>query len=187
MNGPYLGQTPPKDSAEPFAPNIISTDGWELEGVFAPGMKEFYYTVDRGIYDGPNKTGFKPTVIGYRQQGNTWHQFTQFPRTGEIGFSPDGNIMYMAKGYKTRTEKGWSERKSQGPMLDNSKFGMMRLSASAHETYVFDDYLTDQLYISSVNKGQRQVPEVMGAEFNQGKWTAHPLYCARRKLHYLGQ
>ena len=41
LTGPYLGQTPPGLVAETFAPGIISTNGWELEGVFAPGMQEF--------------------------------------------------------------------------------------------------------------------------------------------------
>ncbi len=174
LSGPYLGQTPPGNTAEKFAPNIISTDRWELEGVFAPGMNEFYYTVDRGIYDGPDKTGFKPTVIGYRQQGDIWYPYTEFPRTGEIGFSADGNTMHMAKGYKIRQGNGWSKRKSLGPLFDNNTFGMMRLSASAQGTYVFDDYLTDRLHVSVMIEGQRQTPRTMGGEFNQGKWTAHP-------------
>ena len=42
LEGPYMGQKPPGLMAEPFAPGIISKDGWEIEGVFAPGMKEFY-------------------------------------------------------------------------------------------------------------------------------------------------
>lgn len=50
LEGPYLGQNPPGMMAEPFAPGIISTEGWELEGVFAPGMKEFYFTTAGGKY-----------------------------------------------------------------------------------------------------------------------------------------
>ena len=46
LKGSYMGQKPPGMMAEPFAPGIISKDGWELEGVFAPGMKEFYYTIN---------------------------------------------------------------------------------------------------------------------------------------------
>ena len=47
LKGPYMGQEPPGLVAEPFAPGIISKQGWELEGVFAPGMKEFYFTTNR--------------------------------------------------------------------------------------------------------------------------------------------
>jgi hypothetical protein len=110
LEGPYIGQEPPGMEAEPFAPGIISKEGWELEGVFAPGMKEFYYTTSL-------EEPFSPTVIGFRQEGNVWKKYTEFRRSGEITFSPDGLRMHMAKGYKDRMDDGWSERISLGPML----------------------------------------------------------------------
>ena len=61
LKGPYMGQTPPGMTAEVFAPDIVSTDAWELEGVFAPGMREFYFT-EKG---GENN---RPTVVGFRQE-----------------------------------------------------------------------------------------------------------------------
>lgn len=64
LKGPYMGQKPPGLVAEPFAPGIISKDGWELEGVFAPGMKEFYFTSNRE----------SSTVTGFRQQNNIWEK-----------------------------------------------------------------------------------------------------------------
>lgn len=125
LKGPYMGQKPSGMVAEPFAPGIISKDGWELEGVFAPDMKEFYYTINAST------DSFKPTVIGFRQQNNVWKKYTEFLRRGEITFSPDGKRMHMAKGYKDRVGDGWSERKSLGPMFDREDWGIMRLSASA--------------------------------------------------------
>ncbi len=175
LKGPYMGQKPPDMVAEPFAPGIISKQGWELEGVFAPGMKEFYFTMDRGIYTGPNKTGFRPTVIGFRQQNNVWKKYTEFLRQGEVTFSPDGKRMHMAEGYKDRIDDGWSEFKSLGPIFDHKDWGIMRLSASAKGTYVFDDYKSnDVLRISTLKDGKRQPPLKLGPEFNSGKMTAHP-------------
>ncbi|MEW6982568.1 TolB family protein [Colwelliaceae bacterium 6471] len=171
LEGPYMGQTPPGVVAEPFASGIISKEGWELEGVFAPGMKEFYFTLDRGS----KETGRRHTVVGFRQENSIWKKFTEFRRTGEVTFSPDGKRMHMAKGYKDRTENGWSERKSLGPMFDRKDWGIMRLSASAKGTYVFDDYKSnDEIRISRVIDGERQAPEKLGPEINTGKWTAHP-------------
>lgn len=165
LKGPYLGQKPPGLVAQPFAPGIISKDGWELEGVFAPGMKEFYFTTNRK----------KATVIGFRQENNVWKKYIEFPRTGEIVFSPDGKRMHMAKGYKDRIGDGWSERKSLGPMFDRKDWGIMRLSASAKGTYVFDDYKSkDLIRISTLKDGKRQAPKPMDSEVNTGKWTAHP-------------
>jgi len=175
FKGAYLGQKTPGMTAKSFAPGVISKEGWQLEGVFAPGMKEFFYTMDRGINHGENKTGFQPTVIGYRLENNTWTKFTEFLRTGEIVFSPDGSRMHMAEGYKDRTANGWSETKSLGPMFDHKDWGIMRLSASAKGTYVFDDYKSDDVIrVSKVVNGKRQTPEKLPDHINTGKWTAHP-------------
>ncbi|MEW6998030.1 hypothetical protein AADZ86_10030 [Colwelliaceae bacterium BS250] len=171
LEGPYMGQKPPGMVAEPFAPGIISTGRWELEGVFAPGMKEFYFTLDRGTDD----KSFSPTVIGFRQQNNVWKKYIEFPRTGEIVFSPDGKRMHMAEDYKDRIGDGWSEQKSLGPMFDRKDWGIMRLSASAKGTYVFDDYKSnDVIRISTIKDGKRQAPKNIGSVVNTGKWTAHP-------------
>ncbi len=167
LEGPYLGQKPPGMMAEPFAPGIISKEGWEIEGVFAPGMKEFYFTTS------PEEP-FRPTVIGFRQENNVWKKYIEFKRSGEIGFSPDGTRMLMAKGYKDRMGDGWSERKSMGPMFDRGEFGIMRLSASTKDTYVFDDYKNKVIRISKIIDGKRQAPIPMGPMINSGTSTAHP-------------
>jgi len=40
MEGRFFGQNPPGMVAEPFAPGIISKEGWELEGMFTPGIEK---------------------------------------------------------------------------------------------------------------------------------------------------
>ena len=134
LEGPYMGQKPPGMVAEPFAPGIISKEGWEREGVFAPGMKEFYFTMNRGAATSSTVKKFRPTIIGFRQINNIWTKYLEFPRSGETVFSPDGKRWHMAKGYKDRIGDGWSERKSLGPMFDHKDWGIMRLSASAKGT-----------------------------------------------------
>ncbi|MEP1096385.1 MAG: hypothetical protein ABJG78_14810 [Cyclobacteriaceae bacterium] len=168
LEGPYMGQKPPGMVAEQFAPGIISKGGWEIEGVFAPGMKEFYFTTR-------SKKGAPITVIGFRQTDNLWKKYIEFKRRGEISFSPDGSRMHMAKGYKDRMGDGWSERKSLGSMFDREDWGIMRLTASGKGTYVFDDYKSDDVIrISRLKDGKRQAPEKMGSIVNTGEWTAHP-------------
>jgi hypothetical protein len=177
LEGPYLGQKTPGKVAEPFAPGIISKEGWELEGVFSPGMKEFYFTLNRSKVISPTETSFNPTVIGFRQENNTWKKVMEFKRTGEVTFSPDGKRMHMAKGYKNRLGDDWSKRKSLGPMFDREDLGIMRLSASAKGTYVFDDYKSksdNAIRMSTLEDGKRQTPKKMGPVVNTGKMTAHP-------------
>jgi hypothetical protein len=168
LKGPYMGQLPPSMTAEPFAPGIISKEGREIEGVFAPDMKEFYFTTIGGKYA-------RPTVIGFRQQNDLWKKYIEFTRDGEVVLSPDGKRMHMAEGYKDRIGDGWSTRKSLGPMFEREDWGIMRLSASAKGTYVFDDYKSnDVIRISTLKDGERQAPKKMGPIVNTGKWTAHP-------------
>ena len=155
-------------TAEVFAPGIISTDAWELEGVFAPGMREFYFVTDRGAYT-------KPTIIGFRFEDNEWKKFTEFRRTGEPFISADGTIMHLAKGYRERTDRGWSDVKRLGPLFQRDDWGIMRLTASSTGTYVFDDYKSgDVIRISRLVDGVRQPPQKMSEQINRGKFTAHP-------------
>lgn len=168
ITGPLMGQTPPSDVAIPFAPGIISTDNWEVEGVFSPDMKEFFYTTSRG-------DTFKPTVIGFRYENKVWKKYYQSKRQGEVAFSPNGERMHMANGYKDRQGESWSERKSLGPMFDRKDWGIMRLTASQNGTYVFDDYKSkDVIRISTLENGVRQPPRLMGPVVNSGTFTAHP-------------
>jgi len=114
-------------------------------------------------------------VIGFRQENNIWKKFLEFPRNGEVTFSPDGQRMYMADGYRDRIGNSWSERKSLGPMFDRADWGIMRLSASTKGTYVFDDYKSDDVIrISRLKDGIRQAPVKIGPVVNTGKMTAHP-------------
>ena len=168
LEGPYMGQPGPGMTAEVFAPGIVSTEAWEVEAVFAPGMHEFYFTTMGGKYTAR-------TVVGFRQENNIWKKYIEFSRNGEVAFSPDGKRMHMAEGYKERVGSGWSERKSLGPMFQREDWGIMRLSASARGTYVFDDYKSgDVIRISTLVDGKRQEPKKMGPVVNTGKWTAHP-------------
>ncbi len=45
MKGPYLGQPPPGLTPEIFAPGIVSTEKRELNSVFTPDGKEFYFSI----------------------------------------------------------------------------------------------------------------------------------------------
>jgi ankyrin repeat protein len=48
LEGDYLGQPPPGMTARRFAPGVVSTEKPELNAVFTPDGREFYFTVTRG-------------------------------------------------------------------------------------------------------------------------------------------
>ncbi|WP_105168873.1 PD40 domain-containing protein [Pseudoalteromonas sp. T1lg23B] len=168
LTGPYLGQTPPGMTPKVFAPGYVSTRHRDHSGSFTPDMQEFYFS--RKDVDTQNWW-----LVQFKQINNVWHESVVGPRIGRPILSPDGNTMYLGSKYMQRTSSGWSEVKSLGPMIDRQDWGIMRLSASANGTYIFDDYKNnDVLRISEVKNGKRQAPVLLGPHINAGKWTAHP-------------
>lgn len=169
VTAPYLGQTLPGLTPKLFAPEMVSSENLEIEGVFAPGMKEFYFT--RQVIGNPVNTH---AVI---YENGEWKESVARPRDGEVAISTDGNTMYLGNKYKERTSSGWSEVKSLGPMFE--QFPIMRLTASVAGTYVFDE--RDEIgtiRYSRLIDGKRQEPEAFGEDINSGTFTGHPFIAA---------
>ncbi|WP_298516218.1 hypothetical protein [uncultured Kordia sp.] len=166
IENPYLGQKPPGLQPKLFAPDIVSTGKHlEIEGVFAPNMKEFYFT--RQVQGEVPKTH----IIQYKNK--EWQTIAEEPRTGEVSISTDGNTMYLGNEYKKRTESGWSAQKSLGSQF--KKYPIMRLTASNTETYVFDERDTiGTIRYSRLINGKHETPKAFSEVINTGKWTGHP-------------
>ncbi len=170
-DGPYLGQMPPGSTAEVFAPGIVNTEGnREIEGMFAPGMNEFYF-IRRPL--GEESKYNVLTVIEYKN--NQWQEAHVKQGVSEGSFSPDGMTLYFAKEYMERTSAGWSALKSLGaPFKD---IAIMRLSAASSGTYYFDTFtpeLDTPLRYSRLIDGQYEQPKSLGPQFAIGTYNAHP-------------
>jgi hypothetical protein len=167
----YLGQKPPGLIPVLFAPDMIDTEYREAEAAFTPDLKEFYFRRRGGPYK-------KNTLVVVKYKDNKWVESDVPPLAGEPVISPDGKILYLGRKFRERTETGWSEVKSLGPLFDNKEYGIMRFSESAKGTYIFDDYKIDEIRISRLKDGKRQKPTLLGKNINVGKWTAHPFIAA---------
>ncbi|MBD8527417.1 PD40 domain-containing protein [Pseudomarimonas arenosa] len=169
LEGPYLGQKPPGLTPEPFAPGIVTTDGFDDGGVFTPTMDEFYFIRKR-----PDNSKFE-TVI-YKQQGNQWVEtVSKEPRPFYPFFSPDGKTMHLGKKYRERTDSGWSETKDlEAPF---SEIAIMSLSASLHGTYAIDERHPEDegvLRFSRLIGGKRAAPKPFNDSINSGTRNSHP-------------
>lgn len=169
IKSPYIGQKPPGLAPEVFAPGIVSKEHRDWTGSFSPDMKEYYF----GRYNNKNR---KSSKVAFKFENNRWHETVlATPLGGAI--SPDGKIMHDGNEYRKRTDDGWSDLKSLGPLFE--KFPIMRLTASKNGTYVFDvrEQIGTIRYSRLVN-GKREAPKAFGKNINTGKWTAHPFIAA---------
>lgn len=167
LEGPYIGQEPPGMTPKAFAPGIPSSAYRDWGGSFTPDMKEYYF--GRRFHESG-----KTSRLVYRLENNYWKLFEAGPEMGG-SISHDGKTMYSRKGYRERTDEGWSELKSYGAPFE--EYRIMRLTASATGTYVFDEVGNNgdgMLRYSQWVNGRREAPRLFGKEINTGKWTAHP-------------
>ena len=75
LKGPYIGQPPPGATPQIFAPGIVSTDGDQVNGVFAPDGKEFYFS---SFHPG---SGY--TIMVMRETAAGWSRPRVAPFSGE--------------------------------------------------------------------------------------------------------
>ncbi len=168
--GPYFGQKPPGLIPEAFAPGVVSTQGWEISGVFSPDMKEFYLIREVEVAG-----NLEQQFIVFEYNNNAWTENVISTRVGQPFIAPDGKTMHLGKRYKERIEGGWSEIKSLGSPFEELR--IMRLTSSASGTYVFDEATQDGnglLRYSRLVGGAREAPQPLPEVINTGRWNAHP-------------
>lgn len=164
LEGPYVGQKPPGNAPKAFAPSGLSTEHRDHSGFFTPDMKTFYFTRR------DNKTK-KWSLITFQSEGKQWRESVVGPRVGRPILTPDGNTMHLGKRYMERTENGWSEIKSLGPLFED--FRIMRLMSSANGTYYFDEASeSGPIRYSRLIDGKYEKPKAVNIDF--GDWNAHP-------------
>lgn len=171
IKGPYLGQTPPGQTAKPFAPGIVNTQEWGDAGGFSLDMKTFYVTRWRHTRDAAEPQSFIFTRVG-----DLWHK-AAMPKGARKPFhAPDGKTLHFRAQYQERTPDGWSEMKSLGPAFEAIQ--IMGLTASASGTLVLDERGSREgdgiLRYSRLVDGKREDPEPLPDQINTGKWNAHP-------------
>ena len=90
--GKYLGQTKPGLKPEIFAPNIVSTGMAEINAVFSPDFKEFYYSI--------RMPSGKLVIMVLKNDGAQWSGPKVASFSGEYSdadpfISHDGNWLYF--------------------------------------------------------------------------------------------
>lgn len=179
LTGEYLGQAPPGNTPELFAPGIISTRDAERDACFSPDGNEFYYSMI-GL------THF--VILESRLENGRWTRPEVAPFSGHYSdiepfYSPNGDRIYFASTrppdgvgeprpdfdiwYVEKTEEGWSEAVNIGPPVNTEKNefypsvsnnGTLYLTASYEGAFGFEDIYKSELiggkYTDPVNLGE---------------------------------
>jgi len=132
VSGPYLGMTSPGDTAEPFAPEIISIEGTQhCFPAFSPDGREVFW--------GEVATPRDRKIMHMREIDGRWTDAAVASFSGAAidqtpMFSPDGKRLYFSSNrpgghggmdlwYVERTDNGWGEPVNLGapPNSDRSE------------------------------------------------------------------
>ena len=118
---PYFGQPVPALTPALFAPGIVSTDAVELNAVFAPDMKEFFFT---RVIEGT------PTMFHSQMTDGSWsapRPLLVYPGQAralavDMAVSPDGSELFFLGNYRPSGDAGakrmdtdiWRSRRVNG-------------------------------------------------------------------------
>ncbi|MFC1724534.1 hypothetical protein ACFL4T_02825 [candidate division KSB1 bacterium] len=177
LKGPYLGQTPPGDVPEIFAPGIISTGFNVQRCTFSPDGKECFYSIMVGWYETILWTRVKngrwtvPEVApfsgkyyegypSFHPDGSKLYFHSYRPEDGETEFSEGANIWVVK-----RTDSGWGVPEILGPSI-NGKGSVSGPSVTTDGTLYFAQWQDNKKEFAMRAKfvnGVYQAPEPLPA------------------------
>jgi hypothetical protein len=116
LRGPYLGQKPPGERAELFAPGIVSTCTQHSSAYFSPDGKQVYFS---------RMLPLPPVIMGMKEENGVWTK----PRVILQGLtpflSPDGKKLYFSRNWalwvSEKSGGGWAEPKNLGNVINFQK------------------------------------------------------------------
>ena len=186
IQGDFLGETPPSDSAVLFAPNIVSTGVNERDLAITPDGNEIFFCREVG--------GFRYTTIFYTQRiGDIWTTPEVFKYCDNPNFkyiephiSPDGKRLYFISTmpidsasqpnediwYSDKVDGNWEKPKNLGsPVNTKSKefFPSVTLNGTIYYTHLDTVAKDEFIYRSRLVNGMYQQPEKLGPNVNIGQ------------------
>lgn len=115
----YVGQTPPGDTPELFAPGVVSTEAVELNSVFSPDGREFFFT---RLVEGPDEQkGYpgktRPILHHMVYLDGAWteprplrlFQDAPYAWAADMALSPDGQLLYFMGAHPVDAEGARSD------------------------------------------------------------------------------
>ena len=174
LKGPYLGQAPPGNSPELFAPRIVSTGFDEQFAFFSPDGREIYWLL----------RGAPHTVVLFMEERSEgWTRPRVAPFSGryfaKMTLSPDGNRVVptssqprSGRGEPTdtlttwvveRTDSGWGEMRLVPTLRDAAA---PTISTLGNLYFYLDIEEERDVYVAEFLDGQFAPPKKLGPAIN---------------------
>jgi Tol biopolymer transport system component len=183
LSGPYLGQKPPGNKAELFAPGLLSAGDIELSIAFTPDGKEFSYSIitagasrkwvmmysriEKGLWTDPKEFSFNPNHAKgypfYSPDGKRLYFYSYRNKTNPPN-SVSSNIWYV------ESENGDWSNPTQIDFEGDFKFRRTRvfITAAANGNLYFPQWIdgNGNIYVSRYENGKYLCPERVSNAIN---------------------
>jgi hypothetical protein len=172
LSTPYLGQKPPGDTPELFAPGFVSTKFGELNSVFSKDGKEFYFS-RRGIPGRPS------VLMATKWEGEGWSEPGPLPFCGtyddiDLFLCPDNQRLIFCSSRPRAGAKEdrmnhdfWVSRRNGSGWSDPEPFAPEAVSPA--EDYFPVVTLNGTVYFNSQREG-RGTNDIYASKFADGKY-----------------
>lgn len=179
----YLGQTPPGDTAELFAPGIVSNGFNNRDMAMTPDGSEFYFAVNMRNFE-------LSTIVTIHQTRGGWDgpYVPAFARDHNLKFlepaiSPDGSKFFFVASQKdgknnndiwvmNREAEGWGEPVKLGDTINTAvseTFPSLTNSGTLYFSRVSEDPAVEHIYRSKLVDGSYTEAERLPENVNAGK------------------
>lgn len=178
LKGPYLGQKPPGENPEVFAPGIVSRrEYFEHDSpFFSPDLKEVYWVADH--INARNRNLFFMKIENGRWTQPQTATFCEHFAGANLCFSLDGKKLYfssrrsLVKGeelkdsdiwYVERINNSWSEPIHLGPLINTAQTEALG-TVLEDGTIYFSDFRN--IYRSNMKDGEYQKAQKLSSRIN---------------------
>jgi ankyrin repeat protein len=184
LSGAYLGQTPPRDNIQLFAPDIVSGPiGDDNHGsiAFAPNLTEIYWNMWQNgkgriwMTKLVNGKWTEPQIASFCDQKSNMYDNPFITSDGQKIFFTSTRSVAVSEGKENiwvaeRTSSGWSEPKPVSAEVNAMQLHWS-ISVSDNGTLYFggtraDSYGREDIYYSKLVDGVFSKPENMGGVIN---------------------
>jgi len=190
LTGPYLGQRPPGNTPEVFAPGIISVDeNFEHSAaVFSPDGNEVFWCTNINWYTDKRVVGnlrlYYMKIVDGKWIAPQIAPFVKNIRVERPVFSHDGNKLFIEYGSNPNREsdadiyvvkrigEGWSEPVSVSPLINSTAIERLHCITADGSMYFSRDPFTqnEEIYVSRFINGEFTESVKLGKNFNSDEY-----------------